>query len=71
MRVRHRRFSAQVLLWVIPVLLLSSCAAPGYNEREAMLFESRMTVEPSMCGHNPYWEKGGDWLKIELRRVQD
>ena len=48
MRVRHRRFSAQVLLWVIPVLLLSSCAAPGYNEREAMLFESRMTVEPKI-----------------------
>lgn len=48
MRVRHRRFSARVLLWVIPVLLLGGCAAPGYNEREAMLFESRLTVEPKV-----------------------
>ena len=31
----------------------------------------RMSVEPSRCGDALYWEKGGDWLKIELRRVQD
>ena len=46
MRVRHGRFLAQILLWVIPVLLVSGCAAPGYNEREAMLFEDKLTIEP-------------------------
>mgnify|MGYP003662793567 FL=1 len=42
----------------------------------------RMSVEPGRsqpkgrpnlggCGDSLYWEKGGDWLKIETRLVQD